>query len=328
VTWSGRTLVASPAVYLSPDDAKTDVILAAAAAVFGLTLRGFVASLPLYPRTGLAGAVLELIWVFVLTALVPILLARYRKDGAAAFGFTGGGGGRRIGPGGGAIGPGGGIGRGVVLAVPAVLVGAGLQALNPIGGLGALLGRLAGPVAAGSAVELAYAIGQVALLSLGALVLVGFVATRSRDGFPRSPETSLTQLIRTIGLGAVGVAFVGGLLRTLTGGGSLVFALGNVLALAAILLLTDRMVPTGLSVPRTAVAAPVVVVLVAQVFAAGGLFRGDLLFSLTAAALAAGVTIAIASLAQTRDGVIVAVPLVIAVHYWPTCLSPLVLAGC
>jgi hypothetical protein len=319
VTRAGRTLVASALVYISPDDAKTDVILAAAVAVLGITLRGFVASLPLYPRMGLAAAVLDLVWVFALTALVPVLLARYRQDGAKAFGFGGGGGG--IGRGG------GGIGRGLVLAIPAVLVGAGFQALGPAGGLGPLLGRLAGPVAAGSPVDLAYQIGRIVLFSVGALVLVGFLATRSRDGFPRSPETSLTQLIRTIGLGAVGVAFVGGLLRALTGG-SFVFALGNAVALAAILLLTDQMVPTGLSVPRAAIAAPIVVVVVAQVFAAGGLFRGDLLGSLTAGALAAGVTIAIASLAQTRDGVIAAVPLVVAVHFWPTCLSPLVLAGC
>jgi len=326
VTRAGRTLVASVVVYISPDDAKTDVILAAAVAVLGVRLRAFVASLPLYPRPGLAAAVLDLVWIFALTALVPVLLARYRQDGAAAFGFSGGGG--RIARDGGGIERAGGIGRGLVLAVPAVLIGAGFQAFGTIGGLGALLGRLAGPVATGSPIDLAYAIGQVALLSIGALVLVGFMATRAREGFPRSPETSLTQLIRTIGLGAVGVAFVGGLLRALTGGGSLVFALGNAVALAAILLLTDRMIPTRLSVPRTAIVAPVVVVVVGQVFATGGLFRGDLLGGLTAGALAAGVTIAIAALAQTRDGVMVAVPLVVAAHFWPTCLSPLVLVGC
>jgi hypothetical protein len=318
VAGSGRALVASTIVYLSPDDAKTDVILAAAVAVLGITLRAFVASLPLYPRSGLAAAILHLVWIFVLTALVPILLVRYRRDGAAAFGFAKGGA--------------GGLGRGLVLAVPAVLVGAGLQALAPFSGVAPLLGRLAGPVLTGSPVELLLVAGQVALFCVGTVVLVGFLAVRSREGFPRSPDTSLTQLIRTLGLGLVGTALVGGLLRALTAGGplggSLLAALANAAALAAILLLTDQLVPTGLSVPRTAIAAPVVVVVVGHVFATGGLFRGDLLGGLTAGALAAGVTVAIASLAQTRDGVIVAVPLVVAVHYWPTCLSPLVLAGC
>jgi hypothetical protein len=296
-------------VYISPDDAKTDVILAAAVTVLGLTLRGFLGSLPLYPRSGLAAAVLDLIWIVALTLAVPILLARYRQDGADAFGFSG---------------TGRAIGSGFLLAVPVLLAGVGLQALVFGMSPSPIFGRLAGPLAAASPAGLGLSLGRVALLSLGTLVLVGFLAVRSREGFPRSPDTSLTQLVRTIGLGAVGVAAVGGLLRGLTGGSVLV-AIANAATLAAILLLTDRLVPTGLSVPRTTVVAPVVVVVVGNVFATGGLFRGDLLTGLTVGALATGVTVAIASLAQTRHGALAAAPLVVAVHFWPTCLSPLVL---
>lgn len=297
-------------MYISPDDAKTDVILAAAVAIFGLTLRGFLGSLPLYPRTGLVAGILDLVWIVLLTSLVPILLARYRQDGAAAFGFSQGG--RALLP-------------GLLLAVPAVVLGIGLQALVfPGADPSPLLGRLAVPVAAGSPVGLGLSLGRLALFSLGAVVLVGFLATRSRDGFPRSPETSLSQLVRTLGLGAVAVAGVGGLLRGITGG-SVTVAIANTIALATILLLADRLVPAGISVPRTAVVAPVVVVVAGNVFATGGLFRGDLLTGLTVGALATGVTVAIASLAQTRNGTLAAVPLVVAVHFWPTCLSPLVL---
>lgn len=316
-TW---TLVACRAVYLSPDDAKTDVILAAVAAVLGVSLRAYVVSLPLYPRTGLAGAFLELLWIVALTALVPILLARYRQDGPAAFGLAGSGTGRAW-------------GWGLLLAVPAVLVGIIVRlivnagGLGAGGGLGAPLGRLAGPVATGDLIALAFVSLQVLLFSMGALILAGFLAVRSREAFPRSPEVPLAQLVRTIGSASVGVAVVGGLLRAL-GGASLTVALVNALGLAAILLLVDRRIPAGLRVPRTAVLAPVVVVVIGNILNTGGLFRGDLLAGLTFGALAAGVTLAIASFAQTRDGVAIAIPLVFAVHLWPTCLSPLVLVGC
>jgi hypothetical protein len=65
---------------------------------------------------------------------------------------------------------------------------------------------------------------------------------------------------------------------------------------------------------------------VGNVFAAGGIFRG-LLPGLSSAALAGGVTLAIAAMALTRRGIGITLPLVIAVHLWPTCLSPLTIAG-
>jgi hypothetical protein len=299
-------------VYISPDDAKTDVILAAAVAVLGVSLRGFVVQLPLYPAPGLVSAVLDLGWILALTALVPWLLARYRGDGRAAFGW----------------GSGGGFGPGLLIALPVVLIGVVGQLLA--GGQGAvLLGRLAAPTGtAVGAIDAAIGAARVVVMSLGTLVLVGFLAVRAREGFTRSPEMHLTQLVRTTGFIAILVAGVGGLLGAIGPEPMrFVLALANAAALAGVVLLTDQAVPRGIHLPRAAIIAPVVVVVVGKVFATGGLFFGDLLSGLTTGALAIGVTLTIASAAQTRRGIGVAVPVVVAAHWWPTCLSPLVLAG-
>ena len=299
-------------MYLAPDDAKTDVILAAAAAVLGVTLRGFVTSLPLYPRPGLIAAVLDLGWIVVLTALVPVLLVRHRRDGARGFGFGDAG-----------------LGGGLLLAAPALVVGLGVQLLAGAEPVTALLGRLAAPATAALAADLAIGLARVALFSVGALVLYGFLASRAREGFPRSPDLPLTQALRTAGMGAVGLAAVTGLMRAITQGSAVGFGfvLLNVLGLVAILLLADRLVTPGLTMPRTVVITPLLVLVVANIFATGGFFRGDLLGALYGAALGAGVVLPVAALAQTREGIAPAIPLVIVVHWLPTCLSPLTLVS-
>lgn len=304
------SLVASTGVYLAPDDAKTDVILAAATAVLGLTLRGFVASLPFYPRPGLVAAVLDLGWILALTALVPLLLVRHRQDGMSGFGF-------------GQEGP----TKGLVLAVPPIVAGILVQLLSGADPITALLGRLAAPTMATGGADLAIGLARVALFTIGTLALYGFLASRAREGFPRSPEMLVTQLVRTIGLGAVGVATVTGLLSTLTRGSLAGFGLVvvNVLALAGILLLADRLVPAGLQVPRTALVTPLAILVIANIFATGGLFRGNLLGGLYGAALGAGAAVAISATAQTRAGIATMIPLVVAIHWFPTCLSPLTL---
>jgi len=167
---------------------------------------------------------------------------------------------------------------------------------------------------------------RLVVLSVATLVLTGFLSVRSRDGFPRSPDTSLVELVRTFGLGAVGVALVTGLIRAVTGGSGSIMVL-NVLALVAVLLVVDRLVPAGITVPRTTIVAPLLIIVILQTFSAGGIFGGGLLLGLHRGALAAGVVIAVAATAATRRGAVLAVPLIIAVHWWPTCLSPLPSAG-
>jgi hypothetical protein len=314
-------LVASGPVFIDADDAKTDVILAAAVAIIGPTVLGFVLRLPLVPRTGVLGASLEVVWLGLVTMLVPLWLARYRGDGVAAFGLR-----ERAGPIGVAGEPSS-LTAGLLLAAPAALTGAVTLWALGAGPVTIVLGRL-GPALANGAdmTALVFSALLLAVLVAGTLVLVGFLGVRSRTGFPRSPDTSLTELVRTFGLGAVAVALLTGLVRLATGGSVIVLAL-NLLALVAVLLLADRLVPGGIEVPRTTVVAPLVVVVVLQTFSAGGLLGGGLLLGLHRGALAAGVVIAITALSATRRGSGVTVPLVIAVHWWPTCLTPLPGAG-
>lgn len=303
------------------DDAKSDVILAAAVAVIGPTVVTFISGLPFVPRSGVPGALLGVVWLALLTLLVPLWLARYRGDGAAAFGLRDTAGPVAV------AGAPGRAGASLLLAAPAAATGVlGLLVLGA-DAVTVVLGRL-GPAfwTTDGLFGLLIAILEVVVLVAGSLVLVGFLSVRSRDGFPRSPDTSLTELVRTFGLGAVGVALLTGIVRVATGA-SVVLLVLHVLALVAVLLLTDRLVPAGISVPRTTVATPLVVVVLLQTFSAGGLFGGGLLLGLHRGALAAGVVIAIAALGATRRGTGVTLALVIAAHWWPTCLSPLPGAG-
>jgi hypothetical protein len=300
-------------VYLAPDDAKSDVILVGAVVVFGEAARGFVATLPLYPQRGLVALALAVAWMVALTGLVPVLLARYRGDGAAAFGL--------------AAGPGG-AAAGVLLALPVVVLGVVLAFVTPLGAAAALVGQwLRVNVTGIAGADAVLGLLVWAILTLGTLLVLSFLAVRGREGFPRSPETSLTALVRTVGMGAAAIALVLGLVRALTGATTVAVAVTSALAGAAVVLLADRLVPAGTVLPRTAVLAPVVVVVVANVFAAGGLFRGDLLGAFYVAAMATPTIVAVAALTQTRRGAWAALPLVAAVHWWPTCLAPLPLAG-
>lgn len=304
-------------MYLAPDDAKSDVFLVAAVLAFGGAARGFVSSLPLYPQRGVVALLLDLAWIVALTALVPVLLARYRGDGAAAFAFDADRG---------ALGP------GLTVAAPVaalgVLLAVWVQGLPSAIWLGQVGTTPQGTTVGG--LDLLVRLVQVVLLSLGTLLVVTFLAVRSRDGFPRSPTTSLTALLRTIGMGAAGLGLLLGLARAVGStrpGLSAGAVAASALAGALVVLLADRLIPHGIEVPRTAVVAPVVVVLVASVLTAGGLLGGGLFAGLSNGALGVTTVVAVAALAQTRRGAWAAVPLLLAVHWWPTCLAPLPLAG-
>jgi hypothetical protein len=295
-------------MYLDTDDARTDVILAAVTAVLGVRLRAFVQSQGGYPSPGtLTDAVLELVWIVALTALVPVLLARYRGDGLAAFGFRG-------------------TPRawltGLALAVPAIVVGVAGQLLA---GLDPLLGRVALPVTGVPGMDVALGLARVAAFSLGALALYGFLGSRAEAAFPRSPDVAGRQLLRTAGLVLVAVAAVGGLLRAI-GPGTLTGALLTTVGLLALLLVADRVLDLPRALPRAVAITPLVVVLVGQIFGSGGIFFGDLLGALTFTAISGGAALVIALSGADRRGTALVVPLAVAVHWWPTCLSPLLIA--
>ncbi|MFA9444389.1 hypothetical protein [Egicoccus sp. AB-alg6-2] len=293
---------------MSREDARSDVILAGATTLFGGIVIGLLSALPLLPRRGIAAIVLDLLWIFVLTGLVPVLLARYRGDRLGAFGLDA---------------PRSGWRAGLVLVVPVALLGVLRQFVAVGASDTALLGRVggAGFVGVGPVGALLLGLLSFAVTAAGALLLTGFLATRGRDAF-RSPDVPLTELLRTFGIGACGIALVLGLLRAI-GAAQLLPTLLQVAGLAVLVLVADRVVASRRTAPRAAVLTPVAVLAAAHVFAFGGLFRGDLLSGLYAAALAGGTAVVAAVLLETRDRAWAIVPLFLALHWWPSCLSPL-----
>ncbi|MEX2324614.1 MAG: hypothetical protein WD576_02590 [Nitriliruptoraceae bacterium] len=294
---------------MDSDDARTDVILVAAAALFGGTLRGIVSQLPGYPRQGLAAAILNIAWVVAVTALVPWLLSRYRGDRAAAFALDGSRFGRWLG-----------IRAGLVLAVPPVIAMVSLGMLAGISPQRWIFGRFA---AAANIAAVLVAAGLTVALTAGATLLVTFLSHRG-SAWGRTVDMRLTQLLRTFGIASAALAVVTGLVRSIRGPSPLaviVFA-----ATIMVLVLTvDRWVPSGVSIPRTAMLAPVIVVGLLHLFATGGLFRGDLITALYSGSLAVGMTVIVVAATHVTRIRWAVVPLMIAVHWWPSCLSPLAL---
>jgi hypothetical protein len=301
-------------MYLSSDEARSDVILAGAATVFGGILVSVALSAPGVPTTGVPGRLVATVAWFVLSGLTPLLLARYRDDVPGAFGVRQGAHGL--------------AGPALALAAPVGVLGVVRGLLVDGSPLVAVMGR-PGRALLGSASAASVAVEVIAVLvlTIGSLMLVGFLVVRGRDAF-RSDDRASTQLLRTIGAGAAATALLLGGLRALTSTASSLDLLLNVVALVGVLLVADRLVPPGAVVSRPAVLAPVVVVVLAHVLSAGGIFRGDLLLGLSGGAFAAGTTLAIAVVSEHRGTTTVALPLLVAVYWWPTCLGPLPFAAC
>lgn len=311
---------------IDSDDARTDMILAGAAAAFGGTLRNLATQVPGYPRAGLAAVVVELAWLIAVTALVPLLLARYRGDNLTPFGFH-----RPI----------QGLPAGFVLALPVVALAAvvgiterpRLPATSllvaPSGGWtagqpGWWWGRLA-PLASSNPdpVTVVAVIMQLVVLVAGTSVLIAFVAERGSH-LSRSPHWSPVRLVRTVGMGALAAATLGGLVR-IAMGRSLVVVVAHLITVTIMLAIVDRQVRVAPPMRRTEVLAPVIVVTALHVLAAGGLFRANFLATIHAAGLAGAVTVAAIVITRAGRQRWAIVPVMLAVYWWPLCLSPLAL---
>ncbi len=299
-------LLLSRRVYIQAEDARTDVILAAAVATFGGMLRTLVAQVPGYPQFGVAAATLNVVWLFAVTGLVPLLLARYRTDHAAAFGLAK--------P---RIGVSTGMRLATIIGIGHVLLAMAMGAAPPV----ALLGRVAG---ATNAVSATFAVMQFVTLTLGATLLITFLSRRGAY-WGRSPDVPLAQLLRSVGIGSASVALLAGAVRSIGGAGwrGVLVTATYAGILVVVVLATDRVVSGQTTVARTSVLAPVIVVAVIHLFATGGLFRGDLITAIYAGGLAVGITTVVAALTQTRTTAWAPVPLLAALHWWPSCLSPL-----
>ena len=305
---------------MNPEDARSDFILAGAVAVFGPLVHDLIVRISVYPHTGVTWEVLEIVWLVALTALVPYLLARYRDQGAEAYGLTGN---RSA------------LGAGLLIGVPIIVV-AVFRGLVYGSALQSLLGRFATTGAAtpaillpqsapSAALDLALTIVRVAALAVGATVLIGFLVTRSRDAF-RQHDMSVVEGLRTFGMAAAGAALVLGLLTALANNEGWLSVLLHVAGLVAVILLVDRLIPPQVSTSRSTLLAPAIVVLLMDILAAGGFFQGNLLLGLYSGALACGLVFAVTALIEAR-GHAWAVPallLITAVYpTWLTVLTPL-----
>jgi hypothetical protein len=292
-----------------PDTARSDVVLAAVVLVLGPPFAALV-------RARTAGVVAMVVWslaVVAVTALPALLLARARGDGADAMAL-----GRPAGGLASALRPGIGLALPVALGAPLAWVAVGASPAAALTGRLALVGGPTDPT------SLALRLASIVALTLGAAVVVPFLALRSRDAARRSPERPLLGLLRTGGMGAAAVALIGGLASALVGTSWRV-AVVNALTLVALVLVADRIVGPGTRVARIAVIVPAVVVGLAQAGGVLALLRSGLP-AVAPTALAVGTTVVMASVALSRRGAWPVVPLAIALHLWPSCLSPLPMA--
>ncbi len=278
------------------DEARSDVALTVAMLVFGPLLLG-----GLRGGSGTLNVLLDIAVVLALTALVPLLLARSRAGR--------GGGGTVLrtlaldgSPSAAAL--------GLPLAVPVAV--AGFVAMLTAGATPAtaLLGRLSGD-------PLQYV--QFVALTAGSSVLIVFLVLRGAEAFPRSPEWSLRRLVRTVGMGAAALALIAGLLRVPVGANPTRVVV-NAAALAVLVLIADRTLVARETVPRLALLLPAGLTLYLHISTFG------VSVGLQAGALAAGTTVVVGAAALGARGAWAALPLMLAVHVWPTCLSPLALA--
>lgn len=288
-------------MWSDPEESRSDFILAAAVAVFGPILGMFLTQwLPLRALGDIGLVLVGALLVVVYYALTPLLLARYRGEGARAFGLDT---------------PRDGLTSGLIVAAPLAGLGIAVSALGPGGDVRALLGRLGGLGGGGGGI-----LGAVLLLTasfVGALLLYTFLTAKAREGFGRT-EVAQVEVLRTFGMGAAGVALVFGLIVSIGPRLNIVRAILDPLVLAAVVLLADRLVEPGRTTSRATVLAPALVAVLIRVN-----LIGDLFGTLRGGLLAGGLVVVVATLVETRRHAWAAVPIVAAAVIWPTGFAPL-----
>lgn len=289
-------------MWANQDEARSDFVLAAATALFGpLVLLFVLRILPALGR-GIVGVFVVPALTFAITGLVPLLLARYRGEGAEAFGLDA---------------PREAIGFGLLASLPVVVFGV----LSQWSSGGTLTEALAGSLVfavSGDALDVAGSLLGLAAAAAGVILLYPFLTVKARNGFAHN-EVSMLEALRTYGIGAAAIGFVVGLLLTPTDEVSFLAAALAPAAVVALVLIVDRVVPPGAITTRATVLAPAIVALVLGL----DIFRGAFLVTLRSGALAAGFVVAVAILVETRRHAWAVVPLVVAVVIYPSPLRPI-----
>lgn len=290
-------------MYADVEEARSDFILAAAMAVFGPLIYLFVVRILPLRGLGAFEGLVHAALVFAVIGLVPLLLARYRGEGAVAFGLAGE--------------PGPGVAAGAAIAAPAVLLGIFVLFSQYGARPSILLGVI--PNAFGGPVETLVSIAGLVALLLGSLLLYTFLATKARHAFARN-EIRQLEALRTFGMGAAGGALVIGVLVLAQGRIGVGRLFVDPLVLAAMVLLTDRLIEPDAMTTRATMLAPAIVALVVQI----DLFGGAFLVTLRQALLGTGVVLVITALVETRRYAWAVVPILAALTIYPSALRPFV----
>lgn len=274
-------------MYTSPDDARSDLMLAAAVFVFGpVVLRLLFSTVPL-TRIPVLGEAITVVTPIALTALVPYLLIRYRREPWQAYGF------------GGAIG--GELAAGVLVGLPMVIAG--------------LLGAVATGQSPMAALPLRGA-GQLWLLGITARVLtwVGlallatYVTVKARDAF-RADFRSIPEGMVEIGRVLGAVLGVAALLRLAFSGllSSVLLPLG----VAGTVLLVYRQAKGPSSTSRATLLAPTVLLAVGSFFIS--LSAARLIEGIWTGAMVAAVGLAMGVLREQRRSAWAAIALALVI---------------
>lgn len=284
-------------MYTSPDDARSDLMLAGAVFIFGPIVVGLLlATVPL-GRIPLMGSALSLAVPAVLTILVPFLLVRYRRESWADYGF-----GAEVGQG---------AGTGIVIALPLVVAGLAVALLSGQPATAALPALAIGPA-------WALQMGVRLITWVGLAVLAVFVTVKARDAFRADYRTipeAMVEIGRIVALVAAGAS----LLRLVTTQsiGSLILPLG----VAGMGVLVYRGVKGPTSVSRAALLTPTVLLAIGSLFISFSAAR--LVEGIWTGALVAAVGLIMGVLREHRGSAWVVITLAVAIALFTPLPVPL-----
>lgn len=285
-------------MYTSPEDDRSDLLLAGAVFVFGPVVVSLVlATVPLQRIPG-APAFLDLAVPLVATVVVPFLLLRYRRQPWGMLGFDA------------AVGKG--LVAGLVAALPIVVAGVVAAALRGQPPTAAL--PLADGLSAGVLVRL--------VTWLGVAVLAVYVTVKARDAF-RADFRTLPEAVVEIARVLAAVVVVASLLRLVITGGDLLSVILP-LGVAGTVGLVHRNVRGPSSTSRATLLTPTVLLAVGSFFISFSAAR--LIDGVWAGAMAAAVGLTIGVLNESRGSAWTAIGLVAAIALLTPLPVPLRLA--
>lgn len=285
-------------MYASPEDARSDLLLAGAVFIFGpIVLTLLLTIVPLTRLPGV-GEVMSILTPVLLTIAVPVALVRYRGESWADFGLAPG---RAS------------LGAGAVLAAPIVLASllSATVSGNPLGGLPVITLPTLG-------LDGVLTLTARVVTWFGLALLATYVATKAREAF-RSDVATVPEGMARIGRVVAIVAGAAALLRFATSGtiASLLLPAGVAVTVYLVWRGVNRPTATGFAV----LLAPTVLLALGSFFISFSFTR--LIEGAWTGALVAALGLAMAGTKESRGSAWPAVALAVVVALATTVPAPL-----